>query len=72
MRFVAAALPKLPICGPELGDRISLTSDARGLPPGLERVRSGGAAAPPYHKRGCRPGAFLYLPLKNNLSYLIN
>ena len=45
--FVAAALPRFPICALELGDRTSPTSVVRGLSTGLRRARSFGATASP-------------------------
>ena len=45
--FVAAALPKLPICALKLGDRTSNSDDLRGLPQGFRRARSLSVAPPP-------------------------
>jgi len=46
-QFVAAALPNIPIRAPKLGDRISLTDDARGYLEGRRSTRSFSAVVPP-------------------------
>jgi hypothetical protein len=51
-RFVAAALPKAPVCALKLGDRISSTGVLRGMVAGLSRALSSNAAAPPVRLGG--------------------
>ena len=46
--FVAAALPKAPICALKLGDRTSTTEVLRGMFEGFRRARSSSAAARQY------------------------
>ena len=50
--FVAAVLPKDPICALKLGDRTSQTANPRGSSAGLRRARIFSAAAPPVHLGG--------------------
>jgi hypothetical protein len=45
--FVAAALPKSPVCALELGDRTSRIGALRWIPHGLRRARDSSAEAPP-------------------------
>ena len=45
--FVAAALPKAPICALKLGDRTSTAEVLRWMFEGFRRARSSSAAAPP-------------------------
>ena len=47
--FVAAVLPKDPICALKLGDRTSPTANLRGSSAGLRRARIFSAAGPPVH-----------------------
>ena len=57
--FVAAALPKLPICALKLGDRTSNIGDFRWIPQGQTRARDSSAVAPP--PRTARVARFLGL-----------
>ena len=50
--FVAATLPKSPVCALEIGDRTSVISALRGMPHGLRRARDSSAVAPPPRTAG--------------------
>ena len=64
MHFVAAALPKVPICVLKLGDRTSLTNISSAPLARHRRACHVRAAAPPEGRGGAsEPGRFIFSPL---------